>query len=227
MAAFIESAAVVPLTGVTEVPVARTVASRTFTFSKRGILLLGSDGWIFNSATWAWSLIMFQTLGARYDAFGGALAVLALVGALSGLVLGRLIDMGHGRRAIRVNATTLAIALIAKAVCGSSVVPVLAVAFGATMLGGLYVPSLMTAIYNEAKASPCPFRFHFAAEIGWDIGGVLACGVAAALCASGAPLQAVILLALPMVALQAFVLDASYAARKSPITMLGTEPPGR
>jgi DHA1 family inner membrane transport protein len=226
-AAIIECAAVVPLTGVTELPIARTVPSRTFQFSKRGMLLLGSDGWIFNSSAWAWSLILFQALDARYDAFGGALAVLALAGAVSGLALGRLIDMGHARRAIWVNAATLAVALIAKAACGSGTVPVLAVAFGATLLGGLYVPALMTAIYNEAKASPCPFRFHFAAELGWDIGGALACVVAAVLCASGAPLQAVILLALPMVALQAFVLDASYATRKSPIALLGTELPGR
>jgi hypothetical protein len=85
----------------------------------------------------------------------------------------------------------------------------------------------MTAIYNEAKASPCPLRFHFAAEIGWDVGGSLACLAAAALCAYGVSLQAVIVLALPMVAVQIFLLDASYAARKSKVGLLGMELPGR
>jgi hypothetical protein len=121
----------------------------------------------------------------------------------------------------------LAGTLVAKAVCGTSAIPVLAVSFVTTALGGLYVPALMTAIYNEAKASPCPFRFHFAAEIGWDVGGVLACLAAAACCAFGISLQGVTALALPMVAYQAFVLDESYAARKDVIAVLGTELPGR
>ncbi len=170
---------------------------------------------------------MFQGLNARYDAFGGVLAAAALAGAIGGFVLGRFIDMGHARRATWVNAVTLAGTLIAKAVCGSDPIPVIAVAVGTTALAGLYVPSLMTAIYNEAKASSCPLRFHFAAEIGWDVGGSLACLVAAALCAYGVSLEAVIMLALPMVAVQAFLLDASYAERKSEIALVGTELPGR
>ena len=198
---------------------------------QRGKLLkgyaLGSDGWIYISSAIAWSLIMFQALNARYDAFGGTLAVAALAGALSGLVLGRFIDSGHARRATWVNAVILAGGLIAKTICGSDPIPVIAVAVGTTALGGLYVPTLMTAIYNEAKASPCPPRFHFAAEIGWDVGGALACLAAAALCAYGVSLQAVIVIALPMVAVQAFVLDASYAAGNGVISLVGTELPGR
>ena len=139
----------------------------------------------------------------------------------------RLIDMGHTRRATWANAITLAGTVVAKAICGTDPIAVLAVAIGTTALGGLYVPSLMTAIYNEAKASPCPLRFHYAAEIGWDIGGALACLVAAALCAYGVSLQAVIVLALPMVAFQAFLLDASYAERNSALGLVGTELPGR
>jgi hypothetical protein len=223
----IELAAIVPLIDVIDPPIALVAPPGAFAFYKRGILLLGSDGWIFNISAWAWSLIMFQALSARYDVFGGALTAAALAGALNGMVLGRFIDMGHARRAAWVNAATLAGTLVAKAVCGSDPIAVVAVAIGTTMLGGLYVPTLMTAIYNEAKASPCPLRFHFAAEIGWDIGGALACLVSAALCALGVPLQAVIVLALPMVAFQAFVLDASYAARKTEIAMIGTELSGR
>jgi MFS family permease len=223
----IELAAVVPLIGMVEPPIALVAPPGAFAFYKRGILLLGSDGWIFNISAWAWSLIMFQALAARYDVFGGVLAAAALAGALSGMVLGRFIDMGHTRRATWANAITLAGTVVAKAICGTDPIAVLAVAIGTTALGGLYVPSLMTAIYNEAKASPCPLRFHYAAEIGWDIGGALACLVAATLCAYGVSLQAVIVLALPMVAFQAFVLDASYAERKTAIAMIGTELSGR
>ncbi len=227
VASVIELAAIIPLLDVIEPPIKLTAPKGAFSFYKRGVLLLGSDGWVYNSSACAWSLILFQGLDARYDVFGGTLAAAALAGAISGLVLGRFIDMGHARRATWVNAAILAGTLIAKAVCGSDPIAVVAVAVGTTALGGLYVPSLMTAIYNEAKASPCPLRFHFAAEIGWDVGGSFACLVAAALCAYGLSLQAVIMLALPMVAVQAFLLDASYAERESKIALVGTELPGR
>jgi hypothetical protein len=227
VAGVIEFAAIVPLLDVIEPQIEPTAPPGAFAFYKRGVLLLGSDGWIFNSSAWAWSLIMFQALDRRYDAFGGTLAAAALAGALGGLALGRLIDRGHARRVTWVNAATLAGALIAKTICGSDPIAIVAVAVGTTALGGLYAPSLMTAIYNEAKASPCPLRFHFAAEIGWDVGGSLACLAAAAFCAYGASLQAVIALALPMVAVQAFLLDASYAERKSEIALVGTDLPGR
>jgi hypothetical protein len=213
-AALVECAAILPLPGVVDPPIA-AAAPRTFALYRRGILLFASDGWIFNISGWAWSLVMFQALNARYDTFGGSLAVLALAGALSGLLLGRFIDCGHARRATWVSALTLAGTLIAKASCDTGAISVLSVALVTTGLGGLYMPSLMTAIYNEAKASPCAFRFHFAAEVGWDIGGALACLVAAALCASGFSLQTIIVLAVPMVAFQAFVLEESYAAHKS------------
>jgi hypothetical protein len=78
------------------------------------------------------------------------------------------------------------------------------------VLGGLHIQTLMSALYNEAKAAPCPLRFQFAAEGGWDAGGTLSCLVAAALCAADLPLQLAIVLALPMVPLQARLLMVSY-----------------
>ena len=226
-AALVEVFAVLPLKGVIEPKIALAAAPGAYSLYRRGIVLLGTDGWIFNISGWAWSLIMFQALRARYDTFGGSLALLALVGAASGLLFGRLIDLGHARRATVINALTLSATLVAKAVCGIDALSVLAVALSTAALGGLYVPSLMTAIYNEAKASACPFRFHFAAEMGWDIGGIFACLAASALCAFGVSLQTLILLALPIVALQAFVLDDSYAERKTAVAAPGTELPGR
>ena len=99
---------------------------------------------------------------------------------------------------------------------------VLTVAIGAALLGGLYTPSLMTAIYNEAKASPCPLRYHLALEAAWDAGAILACLAAAAVLSFGASLQLVIVMALPPIALQAWNLRASYAAGRGEIEALGS-----
>ena len=169
---------------------------------------------------------MFQALGARFDAFGAALAAAALAGAIGGLVLGRLIDAGGAPRAVRINALVLAATIVAKALCGEQAIAVLLVAVGSALLGGLYSPSLMTTIYNEAKASPCPLRYHFALEAAWDVGAVLACFAAAAALTWGASLQFVILLALPPVALQAVGLQASYAAQRDEIAGFGRQTPG-
>lgn len=40
---------------------------------------------------------------------------------------------------------------------------------------GLYVPVLMSVIYERAKQSGAAYRFHFAAEAGWDAGASLGC----------------------------------------------------
>jgi len=211
LAAFaIEIAAVVPLCFVSEPAIARKVPGSIYQAGQSGIWLFFSDGWIASSSITAWSIIMFRAAGARYDTFGGLLAAAALAGALSGMLLGRFIDRGHALRLTFANAAILAGSLIFKSICGGDPVPVIVVAIGTTMLGGLYVPTLMTAVYNEGKASPCPLRFQFAAEGGWDAGGTLACLVSAAFCAADLPLQWVILLALPMVAVQARLLMDSY-----------------
>jgi hypothetical protein len=54
----------------------------------------------------------------------------------------------------------------------------------------------MTPVYNLAQGSPCPLRFHMAAEGAFDLGCGSACLIAAGLVALGAPLSAGILLAI-------------------------------
>jgi len=51
-------------------------------------------------------------------------------------------------------------------------------------------------IYNQAKSSPCPLRFHVATEGGWDLGCAAGCLTAALLSLTGAPLSIGILLSL-------------------------------
>jgi hypothetical protein len=218
-AAAIELVAIAPLVGCADRPVERDTPPGAYRVALRGALPFAADGWIYSGAGWAWSLIVFRSLGARFDAFGGVLAAAALAGALGGLAFGRALDAGGAPRAAWINAAVLTTTLAAKALCGGQAVAVLFVAVGAALLGGLYNPSLMTAIYNEAKASPCPLRYHLALEAAWDVGGALACLAAATALAWGASLQLVVLLALPLVALQAVGLRASYAARREATTV--------
>jgi hypothetical protein len=60
----------------------------------------------------------------------------------------------------------------------------------------LHTPTLMTAVYNLSKDSPCVLRFHMATEGGFDLGcgaGLLA---AAGLLKLGTPLNLTVLVSL-------------------------------
>lgn len=206
-------AAVYPLLSVEEPTIALPAPHGAFTAAKIGIFLFSADGWIQSGSATAWSIIMFQALAERYDSFGGVIAMATLGGALGGMALGRFIDLGHARHSVWLNAALLGAGLILKAMCGGHAIVVIIVTVGTTLIGGLYAPYWMTAVYNAGKIAPCTFSFHFASEGGWDAGGLLANIVAAAVCAVGLPLKLVILLALPIVVVQALLVDASYIAQ--------------
>lgn len=210
----IQVAAVFPLLHVTEPKIAQSSPRGAFTAARVGALLFFADGWIQSGSGTAWSIVMFQALDRRFDGFGGLLAAAALGGAVGGMVLGRFIDMGYARRSVWLNAIILAAGLILKSACDSDPFAVTAIAIGTTLFSGLYFPYWMTAVYNAGKTAPCTFRFHFVSEGGWDAGGVLACLVAAAVSATGLPTELIIALALPMVALQAVLVDASHIAQE-------------
>ncbi|MBX9774525.1 MAG: hypothetical protein K2Y71_08930 [Xanthobacteraceae bacterium] len=201
-AAVAEAAAALPLIRMTEPPLARIAPTGSYAAAKSSILLFATDGWITSSSFWAWHIIMFQAIDQRYETFGGVMAVATLAGAIGGMLLGRMIDLGHMRRVAWLNAGLVATGLLARALCGSQADIVIAVAILSALTGGLYVPVLMTTIYNQAKQAPCAFRFQFAIEGGWDIGAIALCVTAAAMYAAGGSSQAVLLLAVPMIALQ-------------------------
>ena len=73
------------------------------------------------------------------------------------------------------------------------------------------MPVLGTAIYNQAKRSPCTLRFHIASEAGWDLGGASALLAAAGLLQAGVPIGTCILLSL-LGALASFYLLRTYFA---------------
>ena len=161
--------------------------------------------------TFAWQIALFQSLHESLVAFGGALAIAALAGAVGGVVLGRVIDAGHGRTAVWTAFGTLAVVVLLRALAtDSAITAVAANALGA--LGGcLTVPTVMKAVYGDAKRSPCTLRFHVVTEGGWDLGGAAGLLVAALLSAIGLPLWVTILLALAGVAAQAVLLQVYYA----------------
>jgi MFS transporter, DHA1 family, inner membrane transport protein len=196
-----------------------------------GVLLFVADGWIAAGFYFVWQMALFLALGESFTAYGGAMALAALVGAASGLLLGRYIDAGHGERAVWL-ATGLLAAVIALRTA-SSTDPVLAVVANAAgaLVPALYVPTLMTALYNQAKGSPCALRFHIATEGGWDAGAAGACMAVAVLLWAGAPIWLGIALSLPGAA-AAFALLRRYyrvarTARPSPATATGAEASGQ
>jgi hypothetical protein len=189
----------------------KPVAPNAFRSALPATLVFATDGWIAGSAGYAWQIALFLTLGESFTAFGGAVALAALVGAVSGLVLGQYIDAGRGVRAVWLTYGSLGVLILLRAASIDMVaLAVVANVLGA-LIGCLYVPTLMTAVYNQAKRSPCPLRFHVTTEGGWDIGGASGCVAAATLSALGAPLSTTILLGLAGVALAHFLLHRYYS----------------
>jgi hypothetical protein len=87
----------------------------------------------------------------------------------------------------------------------------------------LYTPTMMTAVYNQAKRSPCVLRFHVATEGGWDIGGASGSLIAAALLYRGAPISLVLLL--PLLGLAAWLIQLRlYYAQAPPRAPLRQSP---
>ncbi len=184
-----------PFLGTPEVAVKRNIGG-VYRTALPGILLFFADGITTTGALIVWQVALFLSLNESIAAYGGAMALAGLVGAAAGLLLGRNIDLGHGKRAVLIAYGTYAVLIVLRAVSADAAVfAVIANALGA-LAASLYVPTVMTPVYNLAKRSPCPLRFHIATEGGWDLGGGGACFGAAALAGLGAPFSALILTAL-------------------------------
>ena len=171
-------------------------APGSFRAALPGILMFAADGWTAAGYVFVWQIALFISLGESFAAFGGAMALAAIAGAITGLLLGRFIDAGHGRRAVWLAVGAMAATLIFRANgYGHPAIAVVANAAGA-LVNAFYTPTMMTAVYNQSQASPCTLRFHVATEGGWDAGGAAGCLAAAGLLWAGAPLSAAILLSL-------------------------------
>jgi hypothetical protein len=207
--AFFVALAALPILWTPDVQVARS-APGAFKAALPGVLLFMADGWVAAGYVFVWQIALFISLGESLVAYAGALAIAALSGAIGSLFLGRHIDAGHGRRAVSYAFTTFALIVVLRAIAvGNAAVAVMAHALGA--LGAcLYIPTLMTAVYTQAKRSPCTLRFHVATEGGWDLGGASGLFAAALLARFGQPLWTGILLSLAGVAAMVVMLRRYY-----------------
>jgi MFS family permease len=142
---------------------------------RRGVLAFAADGFMCAGLAFAWPMALFIILGSGYESFGIANAAAGLAGALASLIVGHVIDRGNRERALIVVSLCLAASFAFRA--GASWSPLaafLAHASGAAVMA-VYTTVLMTMIYDRAKNSGAAFRFHFAAEGGWDAGAALGC----------------------------------------------------
>jgi MFS transporter, DHA1 family, inner membrane transport protein len=207
---FVLLLAALPLFATPDVRVAPQMPG-AFRAALSGIKLFVCDGWIVGTGYFVWQLALFLSLGENFVNFGGALALAALVGAVAGMFLGRYIDSGNGVRMTALALGSFAFLIVLRAAALQE--PILAVAANALASIGscLYAPTLMTAVYNQAKCAPCTLRFHVATEGGWDIGAASGLLIAAFAIWHGVPFPLVLLL--PLIGLSvAFILLRSYYA---------------
>lgn len=185
-----------------------------------GVLFFLGDGFIGAGYVFVWQIALFLSLGENIMAFGGALAIAALVGAVGSMFLGRHIDAGNGTRAAWIACGVMTGIILLRAFATHDAhLAVFANALGS--LGScLYIPAMMTAVYTLAKSSPCTLRFHVATEGGWDMGGAMGLGLSALLVWAGLPLWTGILLSLLGVA-TIFVLMRRYYGGARPAMAAG------
>jgi hypothetical protein len=147
--------------------------------------ILFADGLRTGCFHFAWLIALFLTLGSSYAAFGGAMALTGLAGALAALFLGRAIDLGKGLGAVRIGFAVLGVAAVARVVGWPVPVWALAANVAAAVAWPLYATAFNARVYNLARQSPCALRFHIVAEGGWDMGTCLSCLAAAGLLWAG------------------------------------------
>ncbi|HEY2707544.1 MAG TPA: MFS transporter [Caulobacteraceae bacterium] len=207
----VQALSALPLLAAPNVKVAAS-APGAFRAARMGMAIFVTDGWQAGTFYFIWQIALFLSLGRSLTGYGGAMALAAVVGAVGGLVIGRHIDRGNGRRAVVIAYASLAAVIVLRAASVGS--PWLALAANACgpLVAALLLTAEMTAVYNMAKASPCPYRFHLASEAGWDVGCLAATLIAAGLSAAGASLAWPMLLGVPCAAIAAGLLWRYYTA---------------
>lgn len=194
----VQALSVLPLLGAPNVPV-RDQATGVLRAARLTMALNALDGWIDSFFFYVWQIVLFVTLAQSFSAYGGAMALAGLAGAAFGLVLGRHVDLGGGRRATLIAHTAMGlVVLVRTAAAGVPALALVANAAGPLAIA-LLAPAVGVANSNLVKASPCCLRATMANEGAWDIGCFAACLTAAGVAASGAPLAPSILLALPAI----------------------------
>jgi DHA1 family inner membrane transport protein len=146
-AAVIVTLAALPILWTPNVVVARKVVGG-FRVAIPGVLLFAADGWIATGYVFVCGRLRCSFRSARAFLPMAKRSPLRRWSAQSGgLVLGRHIDAGHGKRAVWYASATVAAIIVLRALAtGSTPAAVVANTLGS--LGGcLYIPTLMTAVY--------------------------------------------------------------------------------
>lgn len=144
-------------------------------------LVMFTDGLRSGAFHFTWLIALFITLGASFAAYGGALSLAGLAGALAGLYIGKSIDLGKGRRAAQIGFAVLSVAVVARAFGFPFAWSAVAANAAAAIAWPVYATAFNSRVYALAQQSPCPLRFHIVAEGGWDLGTAAACFVSAGL----------------------------------------------
>ena len=169
-----------------------------------------TDGWFDSWYIYVWQIALFMALGESFTAYGGAMAFAAVLGAATGIALGRYVDAGHGARAVVIAFAASALVVVVRAASiGEPLLAVLAGAGGSIAMA-MMSPTIGGAVLPIAKRAPCAFRFHMATEGAWDLGCCAACVVGAALVWSGVDIVWTTLLALPAAWLAVVIIQRIY-----------------
>lgn len=178
LTAFINAAGIIPLLGVPRLDISpETMLPRNIKLFAFGLAF--SDGMVAAAVNLIWRIVLFQTLGESFETYGGALAVAGIFGALMGLGVGRMIDLGHHKRSVQIGLAIMTATILAMAFGYHGAWTAVAANMIGAVAGPLYMSAIMTPFYNVGKASPCTLRFNTAGENGFDSGAALGCVLAA------------------------------------------------
>jgi MFS transporter, DHA1 family, inner membrane transport protein len=126
-----------------------------------------------------WTMALFITLHQNFQTYGLALSGAAVIGAIMGLGIGRLVDLGHHRWSVAIGMGVMSLFAVAAALgYRDPFTAIIALAVSA-VAGPLYASAFNARVYNVAQKSGDALRFHVVGEGGWDVGCALGCCAAA------------------------------------------------
>ena len=138
-----------------------------------------ADGLRAGCFHFTWLIALFITLNSSFTAFGGTLALAGVAGAIGGLFIGRSIDLGNGKRALRIGVGALAIAVTLRAFGYAAIWSAVLANAAAAVAWPPYATAFNSRIYHMTRQTPCALRFHVVTEGGWDAGTAIGCFAAA------------------------------------------------
>ena len=150
----------------------RNIDSRTFA-------IFAADGWMSAGMHLAWPMVLFVALDSNYEQMGLANALAGIAGAAGALLCGRAIDRGSRDKYLTIVSIALAGGLLLRGFSFDDKFLVLVANASAAAIMALYIPVVMSHVYDRAKLSGQAYRFHFVMEAAWDLGASSGCLCAA------------------------------------------------